>query len=363
MTEQTTEIKEKVMLHIKEHGSHSLAYSALQEGTEFYLKDNLGFVAFTRQPPIPQEEKEETSIGLQFRKQLIGLVQSTGTNPGNLERRTTTHVLSNPVCIPGREEELIGSFLEEHPDACFWQTYQNFSEKLAKFGFKMNHFGFETILDLKTYNLSGNKKQNVRTANNRASREGLKLQEAKNGEIDWNEARRISNEWISSKIANRYELHFLARPLEYQHEQDVRIFSANKDGKMKGYVVFDPIYSKGRVTGYLADIYRLTDDSTPGLGDALVVEALKKFKSEGKEVLSLGLNPFYDVKDEGANFNPVTSAIFQGIFQSANALYGFQNLAFHKSRYDGKEEKVYFCSREPVPIDQTLDLFRICRVF
>jgi len=140
--------------------------------------------------------------------------------------------------------------------------------------------------------------------------------------------------------------------------------TAFKDGELMGYVVFSPRYSNGQVVGYLSDIdrYRIKPELNT-VAVAMKVHALKKFQEEGRNKFSFGLSPFYDCTDGGNTLaNPVTTLLFQGVYEGANELYHFKGLALHKKQYRAAKERVFFCSKDPVPVNQVVDMFRACRV-
>ena len=356
--------KAQIMGLIKQHGRHSLAYSCLQDCIDYFVIPNLGFIGFSEIQSIPLDRPAD-DMGMNFRTSLAGLLESQGFKVAERKEDRTVHAFSDPVCSLQTKEQLFSAFLERYPNPCFWQTYEHTSNVLETLGFKTNHFGFETLLDLAIYELTGSKKQNLRTSLNKARSLNYEIRDINQEDINFNRISEISAEWLKGKISNRHELTFLARPLVPTKEEDVRIFGGFKNNNLEGYVVFSPIYENGTIEGYLKDMLRISDVATAdfassSLSDALSVQAIETFKGEGKKILSLGLSPFSGIEPLG---NPATSLMFAGIYQSANALYGFENLANSKKNYVGRKERVYFNSKETAPLDQTVDMFRLCRVF
>ena len=79
------------------------------------------------------------------------------------------------------------------------------------------------------------------------------------------------------------------------------------------------------------------------------MEAVEKFKAEGKEVLNLLLAPF--VKLDLGKFNDdfSTSLFFKLSARFGNNIYNFKGLSFHKSKYRGIEKPLYYASNSPFP--------------
>jgi phosphatidylglycerol lysyltransferase len=75
------------------------------------------------------------------------------------------------------------------------------------------------------------------------------------------------------------------------------------------------------------------------------LEALQKFREEGKHRLSLGLSPLSHLEDDFAH-NKLTAAVLKFTYRNLNFIYPFQGNASHKKKYDGIKRKTYFsCSR------------------
>ena len=74
-----------------------------------------------------------------------------------------------------------------------------------------------------------------------------------------------------------------------------------RQGKVVGFVFYDPMYRGGKVFGYSANIVRCDEQRFGRLATAVHMEAMEKFKAEGKEVLNLLLAPF--VKLDRGKYN------------------------------------------------------------
>jgi len=161
---------------------------------------------------------------------------------------------------------------------------------------------------------------------------------------------------MNKKAASITELSLLARPAVYEDEMDVRKFYALKGEEVIGFVYFDPMYRDGKVYGYIANILRSDSNSSYSVCDFIILEAMKQFKEEGIEELSLGFSPFCDVDDTGEfNHSKTKTAVFKFMFEHCCHLYSFKSLAFHKKKYrpgiEGtREVKVYCASKTSMPI-------------
>ena len=79
------------------------------------------------------------------------------------------------------------------------------------------------------------------------------------------------------------------------------------------------------------------------------MEAIEKFKPDGAEVLNLNLSPFMKLAEGKFNDDFGSRIFFKLSAKYGNAIYNFQGLAFHKSKYRGNEKFLYFASNGAMP--------------
>lgn len=317
--------------HLRQYGNHSLAYSVVSDLSVHAFMAERGCVAFG----------------------------TTGTPFGQ-------HVLvcGDPLCDAESQKEVIESFASKYPSAAFWQVRYQTAQVLSSLGYRTAVFGTETDLDLQEWTASGTRKQNIRTALNRAHRESIEIIEATPEEIGVDLLKQVSDSWIKSKTVNTREITFLARPARLENEPDVRKFFARKDGHTIAFAFFDPVYEQGSIIGYAANILRARPDATPGICDAIILSAMR-FKEEQLRTLCLGLSPFRPWIDAGANHLSHSRAarkLFGLLWKQGNTLFGFQGLALHKSRWGGRDYPVYFATRNLNVFGDIVGLLRQTRV-
>ena len=309
---------------IKQHGSEALAYATLQEGMEYFIAPT-GYIAYTtvHHPVLAPKPRRIT--------------------------------LSNPVCAPKDLPDLIRSFLADNPRVAFGVISEACAEVLRGMGFKVNCIGYEPELPIQTYQTKGNWKEldMIKRARNEARREGIVIREEEAATLNRNELAAISAKWIGSKRINDREIWLYARRPIFDHEEDVRKFVAyDKDGKVAGFVFYDPMYRDGKVFGYSANIVRCDEQRFGRLATAVHMEAMEKFKSEGKEVLNLLLAPFVKL-DRGKYNDDLGAKLFFSLSaRFGNNIYNFKGLSFHKSKYRGQEKSLYIASNSLVPSNE-----------
>ena len=308
---------------LMQHGREGIAYATLQAGMEYFIGET-GYIAYTRvQHPL-------------------------------FARQPKRIAFSDPICAPGDLPTLLRSFLARDGRAAFCVISEECAEVLRPMGFKVNCIGSEPLLPIQTYNTKGNWKELdlIKRARNEARREGIKIREEDGASLNHHqrELKALSAKWISSKKINDREIWLYARRPIFDREEGVRKFVAyDKEGRMAGFVFYDPMYRDGQVFGYSANIVRCDEQRFGRLATAIHMEAMEKFKAEGKETLNLLLAPFANL--DGGNFNDAWGAklFFKLSARFGNHIYNFKGLSFHKSKYRGLERPLYYASNSFLP--------------
>ncbi len=303
---------------LREFGREALSYATLQDGMEYFIDDELGYIAFT-----------------------------TVTHPV-FARKPKRIVLSDPLCSRDKVGELTDRFLADNPSAVFVVISETYAEVLREIGFKINCIGPEPEIPVQTYNTKGNWKDldMIKRARNEARREGVVIREERLEEVDTAKLEALSSRWLGTKILNDREIWIYARRPLWQSETDVRKFIAyDKLGEIIGFVFYDPIYRSGVVVGYSANISRCDESRYGRLATAIHMEAVDLFREEGKETLNLMLAPFARLHLGKYNDDKIARLFFELSEKYGDQIYNFKGLAFHKSKYRAAEKPLYLASR------------------
>ena len=306
---------------LRRYGEASLAYATLQDGMEYFI-DEAGYIAYTT-------------------------VQHPVFSPK--PRRIT---LSDPVCEAKEMPALVGRFLADNPRASFGVISERCAKVLRGLGFKVNCIGYEPEIAIQTYNTKGNWKDLdlIKRARNEARREGLTVSEEEGARLNQEDLAAVSARWIGLKKIHDREIWLYARRPVFDYEQDVRKFVAyDRQGKAAGFAFYDPMYRDGQVYGYSANIVRCDEQRYGRLATAVHMEAVEKFRAEGKEVLNLLLAPFVKLDQGKYNDDWGASLFFKLSARFGNNIYNFKGLSFHKSKYRGVEKPLYYASNSFMP--------------
>lgn len=318
-------LEERLWSNLRQHGSFSLAYHTMQPGVE-YFETTDGFIAY------------EKKWGYTF-------------------------VLADPVVSPENRETAIEDFLNNHKRVSFCQITEPIAELLHDRGFKVNEFGTEFEIDIPSYTMSGKKKRHIKEAVNRIRNLNMTVEEFSSEDLNREEVEAVSEAWRATKYVSEHETRFLSRGIVLDDEPDVRKFYLVGEEGIVAYIYFDPIYRDGEVIGYLSNSKRNRPDAPRDFDFAITWHAVERFREEGKEVLSFGMAPFYEVTDEKYRHNRFTHRALNRIYHRPKKwLYNFQGMAAHKRRYRGTQTKVYFATTAFTNMFRMLVLGRVCKM-
>lgn len=313
--------------YLEQWGTQSLAYSCFQPDLHFFVIPDLGL--------------------LPYRKSM-----------------RTTIALGNPLCAPEHEKAFLQAFLEQHPRSLFAQVDNTTPSALRTLGLHITPIGTDALIDIPAFTLDGKAKRDLRHYRNKADKARLEIREVQDTPAIRFELTQISKIWMQSQKISTRELSFLIRPLAKHPELETRIFTATRGSQTLGFVLFDPIFNHGACTGYTASILRALPNAPEGTLDTVILQAIKQFKREGRQTLSLGVMPMHNMKHTARQRGPGALPLFH----LCNALYrspwqpitNLRGLTFHKSRYRPKTPPVYIATTSPIGLLQMTALTRTC---
>lgn len=316
--------------YIRHYGREAISYATLQQGMEYFINE-LGYVAFvTVKHPV-------------------------------LSPKPKRIVLCDPVCAVKDYEQFLQSFINDNPNVAFGVISETCAEVLRKLGFRANCIGCETELPIQTYNTNGNWKELdlIKRARNEIRRKGITIEEVDISTVNPSELEAVSANWLKQKKISDREIWIYARRPVFSHEQDMRKFVArDAQGKVAGFVFYDPIYRDGKVVGYSANTPRTDEGKYLHLTTAIHMTAIEVFRKEGAEVLNLCLSPFVKLDVGKFNDDKLFRSFLELTARFGEGIYNFRGLSFHKSKYRGTEKPIYFASRSRLASNEMYLAFR-----
>ena len=206
----------------------------------------------------------------------------------------------------------------------------------------------ESLLDLPDLAFKGKAYQDVRTAMNHATREGVEARWT-----TWDECPQgwkdqitvISQAWSSDKALP--EMGFTLGGVRELAIPETRILVAiDADSTIHAVTSWLPVYRGGQVVGQTLDVMRRRATGWRPAIEFLIGKAALAAQEEGLEFLSLSGAPLRRSADDTSAFGPLTDAL-AAIMEP---LYGFTSLHAFKRKFKPRTQPLYLAVPEPASL-------------
>lgn len=163
------------------------------------------------------------------------------------------------------------------------------ADPFVDLGFSVNQMGASYAVDLERFTLYGTRFMQLRNKIAKALRSGLII-----SEVDyehWADAvRELDAAWLTTKGDGVKPLEYLVGETGGRFQSLRRLFVAERDGRLIGYISYSPVY--GPQAGWMHDLSRRQPDAGPGVMEAVNKFAIDRFRTEGVRWLHFGFTPF-----------------------------------------------------------------------
>lgn len=209
----------------------------------------------------------------------------------------------------------------------------------------------DTIVDLPDLAFTGKKWNAVRTAMNRAGREGVSFRLTTLADEPWNvlaQVRAISEQWTGDK--GLPEMRFTLGTVEEALDPQTRIgIAVDEGGNLHGVTSWLPVYGPAdadgtpHVRGWTLDLMRRRDGGFGPVMEFLIAAAAQRFSEEGYAFVSLSGAPL--VRSAEAEPSPIDQVLDQlgGLIEP---LYGFKSLHRFKQKFNPRHEPLTMLYRD-----------------
>lgn len=252
----------------------------------------------------------------------------------------------------------------------FYSVHREQRDFLLKFGWHSIEVGGEMVVDPRSWKTTGKKWQDIRTAINKAKREGITDVYSSFADAPFDvreQIEDISDEWTSGKALP--EMKFTLGGVEELRDPRVKLlYAIDENGRVLGVTSWMPTWRDGRLIGWTLDFMRHRTDSPNGIMEFLIARMAQRLHDEGEadpqnavEFMSLsaaplaGMNPERDNVDENGNTSEGMVILQHGLQLVANLMepaYGFRSLFNFKRKFQPAEEPVYVCYRDSAKLAQ-----------
>lgn len=241
----------------------------------------------------------------------------------------------------------------------FFSVHQSTADFLVQHGWRCLDLGVEMSVNPATWKTSGKKMQDVRTAINRAKREGITddLGTYETLPLDVRQQiREISEKWLGDRALP--EMGFtLGGIRELADPRVLVLYAVDGAGHVQGATSWMPAYNKGVVVGRTLDFMRHRDDAMPGIMEFLIARMILR----EQEAVRAGTSHVRFVSLSGSPLNKMrkspegSNLLFHLIDLTGETLepdYGFRSLYNFKCRFLPAEEHIFLCYPDSVRLPQ-----------
>ncbi|CAN5419066.1 bifunctional lysylphosphatidylglycerol flippase/synthetase MprF [soil metagenome] len=209
---------------------------------------------------------------------------------------------------------------------------------LATMGLAVRKVGETAVVEVSAFTLEGKSRQNLRTAINRAEREGASFAVLPPGSasVIADALKAVSDAWLEDHNGDekafslgRFDPAYLDLTPLAVVRQTVEGSDPAKEGRIVAFANLLP--GAGEAREVAIDLMRHAPDAPPGIMDYLFIRTIQWAGAEGYAGFDLGMAPLAGLEDRrGA---PVFGRVGALVFEEGGALYGFQGLRAYKSKF------------------------------
>lgn len=246
--------------------------------------------------------------------------------------------LCDPVGPPDRLAATLrefASFAEEHGwSCCLFSVTQHVADAADTMGWRALQVAEEAVVPLPELAFTGKKWQDVRTAINRAKKEGVVFELGRLSDIPYTTVRKvraISEQWVAEK--GLPEMGFTLGGVDEALDPEVRVgLAVRDDSTVDGVTSWLPVLAPGGdVVGWTLDVMRRRDGGFRPVTEFLIASACLAFQSEGAGLVSLSGAPLAHASDDDEG--NALERVLDTVGEAMEPMYGFRSLHQFKAKF------------------------------
>ena len=232
----------------------------------------------------------------------------------------------------------------------FYSVHQPWRDELVGLGWSSVIVAEESLLDPQEWSATGARGKDVRTASNRAAREGVRVEWTRWVDLSPRTAAQIvelSEEWAIAKPVP--EMGFTLGGLDEIRDRDVALSVAlSNDGRVQAVMSWLPVWHSGHLSGYTLDFMRRRADAMNGIMELMIADACEQMKVRGVGQLSLSGSPLAIGSDDDAA--GVLERVLALMGRVLEPVYGFRSLLKFKKKFAPSVEPLYLVYPDPLAL-------------
>lgn len=231
---------------------------------------------------------------------------------------------------------------------CLFSATEATADAAAELGWQRVQVAEDTLVDLPDLQFRGKSWQDVRSALNKAGKQGITFRMVTLAEERWSlvaQVRAISEEWVGDKALP--EMGFTLGGVDEALDSHVRVgLAEDAAGQVQGVTSWLPVYSEeGTIHGWTLDVMRRRQDGTfRPVVEFLIASSCLTFQSEGAQFVSLSGAPLARAKGDEAT--ATLDRLLDTLGEMLEPMYGFRSLHAFKSKFAPRYEPMYLLFRD-----------------
>jgi len=216
--------------------------------------------------------------------------------------------------------------------AVFYSVGEGMLADLATLGLAVRKVGEAAVIEAAAFSIAGRGKQSLRTAVNRAEREGVAFEVLPPGAARPLEAqlRAVSDAWLDHH--NGAEKAFSLGRFDIAYLDGSPLAVARADGRIVAFANLLVAQDGAGGGEAMVDLMRHDPQGPHGAMDFLFTRTVQWAQAEGLARLDLGMAPLAGLEDR--RLAPVFARVGALVFEEGGAVYGFQGLRTYKAKFD-----------------------------
>ena len=215
-------------------------------------------------------------------------------------------------------------------------------------GWKSAQVAEDNLIDLPQLEFKGKKWQDIRTALNKAPKEGIEFRMVTLADESWSlvqQVEELSQEWLGDKKLP--EMGFTLGGLTEALDRDVRVgLALDAIGVVQGVTSWMPVYGgDGVIAGWTLDLMRRADGGFRATMEFLIASSALYFKAQGAQFISLSGAPLAKSDTESGGESAVDK-LLNTLGATLEPVYGFRSLHAFKSKFQPRLSPMYMVFRD-----------------
>jgi phosphatidylglycerol lysyltransferase len=221
---------------------------------------------------------------------------------------------------------------DNHWAPAFYQVPEQTLLLHRQAGLEVLKVGEEALVDIPSFDLKGKAKDDLRSASNRAKREGWQFSffdhPIENEGIVM-QLESLSEAWLRDKFGGEMGFTMGGSPVTGGNRTLVTTV-ADAAGRIMAFMTWVPMFG---VAGWAGDLMRRAADAPNGVMEYLIVATIEQLRQHGDKLISLGLAPLADVEPENPQAILSLEKGIELIYERFNTVYHYKSLHAFKLKF------------------------------